>query len=89
VDYSAGQDLERECMGVKVLAATALIVLHGASGVVIEVNPGQITHLRRPEGQKNFTPGVECMVNLVDGKYVTVRESCEAVRALIEKELRK
>jgi hypothetical protein len=74
---------------VKVLVATTLIVLHGGSGVAIEVNPNQVTHLRRSDGGKNFSGSVTCMINLADGKFVTVRESCEEVRALIEKELRK
>ena len=66
------------------IVAAALLILHTVSGTVVEVNPGAITHLRNPEGQSNFPPKAQCMVNLADGKFVTVTETCEAVRRAIE-----
>jgi len=65
-----------------------LLVLHTVSGVVVEVNPSAITHLRNPEGQQNFPKKAQCMINMADGKFVTVTETCESVRRAIE-ELRK
>ena len=63
----------------------ALIVLHSATGVQIDINPNEITNLRRPEpSNPNFTPEVKCMINLTDGKFVTVRETCEEVRRAID-----
>jgi len=63
----------------------ALIVLHSATGVQIDINPNEITNLRRPEpGNPSFTPDVKCMINLTDGKFVTVRETCEEVRRAID-----
>lgn len=62
-----------------------LIVLHSVTGVPIEINPVMVTHLRYPEqGTRLFTEGARCMINMTDGKYVTVRETCAEVRALIE-----
>ena len=67
-----------------VLATTVMIILHGASGVEIDVNSQEITHLRRPEaGNHSFPANVHCMVNLADGKFVTVQETCEQVRDAI------
>jgi hypothetical protein len=53
--------------------------------VEMAVNPMLITSLRNPEpGNKNFTPSVRCLVNLSDGKFVTVRETCEEVKGKIQ-----
>ena len=72
------------------IVLVALIILHSATGVAIDVNPHEITNLRRPEpGSPMFTPGVQCMVNLTDGKFVTVMETCDEVRRLIEPPMRR
>ena len=63
----------------------ALIVLHSATGVQIDINPNEITNLRRPEpGNPSFTPDAKCMINLTDGKFVTVKETCDEVRRVLE-----
>jgi len=63
-----------------------LIVLHTGTGVAVEVNTEAITHLRNPEpsSSPSFPPNVKCMVNLSDGKFVTVVESCQEVRSIME-----
>lgn len=63
-------------------ALVELIILHGPSGVEVAINPAMITSLRAsgPEREGFFTEGVECMINLADGKFVTVRESCNDIR---------
>jgi hypothetical protein len=62
----------------------ALIVLHTLDGREIDIAPAQVTHMREAkeddEGNKAFTGGVRCMVNLTDGKFVTVIETCAEVR---------
>ena len=68
--------------------AQALLILHSVSGVAVEINPNAITHLRNPDTSHSFTEKARCMVNLSDGKYVTVIETCEQVRRAIE-DLRK
>jgi len=63
-----------------------LVVLH-ARGGEIHVNPNEVTHMRaHPPGEEHraFTEDVECMINLSDGKFVTVIETCETVRKLFE-----
>lgn len=67
---------------VLVNALVEMILLHGPGGAELAVNPAQVTSLRArtTESEGFFTPGVECMINLADGKFITVRETCEYVR---------
>jgi len=61
-----------------------MIVLHSATGVEINVNDKLITNMRNPEPKnKLFNDTVKCQVNMVDGKFVAVKETCEEVRRLI------
>jgi len=69
------------------IALPVMIVLHTGMGVAVEVNTEAITHLRNPEpnsSNPSFPPNVKCMVNLSDGKFVTVVESCREVRSIME-----
>jgi len=63
-----------------------MIVLHSGSGTPLDLNTLMITNLRNPEPGNSgvFAPGVKCQVNLADGKFVTVKETCEQVRKLME-----
>jgi hypothetical protein len=62
-----------------------LIILHSGSGTPLELNPSMVTHLRNPEpGNGAFSPGVKCQINMADGKFVTVKETCAEVRKLME-----
>jgi hypothetical protein len=62
-----------------------MIVLHSGSGTPLDLNTDAITNLRNPEPSNNaFAKGVQCQVNMVDGKYVTVKETCTEVRRLME-----
>ena len=62
-----------------------MIILHSGSGTPLDLNAETITNLRNPEPHNNaFAKGVHCQVNMVDGKYVTVKETCAEVRRLME-----
>jgi hypothetical protein len=62
-----------------------MIILHSGAGVEIDLQTDSITNLRNPEPQnKLFTGSVQCVVNMNDGKYVTVKETCAEVRRLME-----
>lgn len=86
VGYAAGQDVEWECMGMMWTTAI-MILLHTPDGNAVMIAPDQITMMRaRPEvqvGPKMYTAGAHCTVNLADGKFVAVRETCEEVKAMI------
>ncbi len=62
-----------------------MIVLHSGSGTALDLNTAMVTNLRNPEPTNNaFAKGVQCQVNMLDGKYVTVKETCAEVRKLME-----
>lgn len=70
-----------------ILAQIVLVLLHGAGGHEVLVNPQQVTSLHASIPHKPseyFTDGVRCMIRLTDGKFVTVIESCEAVKHQLE-----
>jgi hypothetical protein len=68
--------------------AVVLIVLHTLDGREIVVNPKHVTSMREAKdddaGSKAFAPGVRCMINTSDGKFVTVVEPCPVVQQMIE-----
>jgi hypothetical protein len=67
------------------LAIPVMIVLHTGAGVAVDVNTETITNLRNPEpSNPAFTPNVKCQVNMTDGKFVTVVESCREVRSIMD-----
>jgi hypothetical protein len=62
-----------------------LLILHSGAGTPIEVNSSSITHMRNPEpGQKNLSSSVKCQINMMDGKFIAVRETCAEVHRLME-----
>jgi len=63
-----------------------LIILHSGSGTPLELNPALVTNLRNPEPSNSglFAKGVRCQINMTDGKFVTVKETCAEVRKLME-----
>jgi hypothetical protein len=66
--------------------AFLLVVLHGPDGREIDVSIDEITSLqcKRP-GVKNqlFTEGVNTVINMTDGKYISVRETCAEIHDLV------
>ena len=66
--------------------AVLLIILHTVDGRPIAINPQQITHLGGPKASagQHFVKGVNCQVNFTDGKFVTVIETCDEIRRLLE-----
>jgi hypothetical protein len=67
--------------------AVNLIILHSVDGREISVNPTQVTKLtaEQPAHGNKLLPGeVHCVVNLADGKFVSVVEPCFTVRRMIE-----
>jgi hypothetical protein len=69
-------------------ATVALLVLHTADGRDVDINPAAITSLRETHDEADlnrpFTGKVRCMINTVDGKFVTVIETCDQIREMIK-----
>ena len=63
-----------------------LILLHNVIGLPFYVNPALVTSWRGANRRAAhlFAGGVQCLVNMADGKFVTVVETCDEVRKLIE-----
>jgi hypothetical protein len=72
------------------LVATAFIILHEGGGAEIDLNPAHIVALhttREGAGQsknKLVTSGVNCVLALSNGKIISVIETCDKVRELME-----
>lgn len=65
--------------------AITMITLHMIDGRVVRLNEQQITQLVEPRAHGSQLPEeVNCIVRLTDGSYVSVAETCDAVRAAME-----
>lgn len=65
-----------------------LLLLHAPGGREITLNPATITTMQASkDGVANniIAPDVKCVINTTDGKFISVVETCEAVRELIER----
>ena len=82
-----GQACRRTIMLEVLLIAAAFIQLHAPDGQVIYLNPEHITNLRKPRGtdQGHFIRGTQCVVFTTDGKYLSIAESCERIREMLDK----
>ena len=58
-----------------------LVLLHSPDGRQIIVNPDSVTSMFKPVQMNKDT---NCVINLADGKFVSVIESCDQVRKTIE-----
>jgi len=70
------------------LAICAMALLHRIDGGAVAVAPGQVTslHGKAPANASNkaVAAGARCVIWLTDGKLLSVIESCEQVRRLLE-----
>lgn len=61
-----------------------LITLTGPDGQTIKLNPETVATIRSVRGSDHFAPGIKCVVFTTDGKNITVTETCEQVKQLLE-----
>lgn len=69
------------------LLALELIVLHTIDGHDVHVNPKHVVSLLdRIETQQNkaLSDKVQCVVRMLDGKFISVAESCTSVRRKLQ-----
>ena len=62
---------------------TDLVELHTLDGKPVQINPIMVVSIRAPQAQDKriMHESVRCIVNFVDGKFITVIEPCSVVRA--------
>ena len=64
-----------------------LLILHGIAGNTILVNPELVTSMQtaRPDkADQLYTDKAVCLISTSDGKNITVIETCDQVKALME-----
>jgi len=61
------------------LLALKLVTFTGPDDQIIEVNADEIVSVRTPRSADHFGPGIRCLINTSDGKYVSVKEECSQV----------
>lgn len=61
-----------------------LVTLHSPEGGRVDVNVDEIVALRSPQGSGLLDDKVNCVILTVDGKFISVVESCETARLAIE-----
>jgi hypothetical protein len=66
------------------IAAYALVELHGPTGQRIFVNPTMITTIREPLETGHFAKGTHCLVYLSNRNFIAVREHCDIVRIKLQ-----
>lgn len=67
------------------LVALRFIPLHSVEGYIVMINPDMVTSLTARTGDpKLLHHRVRCLIGLTDGRLVSVTETCEAVRKLME-----
>ena len=72
-------------------AAIVLIVLHSVDGFEMFVNPEEIVVMRPSNeaatGRPNqiIVTGPRCIIGLSSGRFISVIETCTAVREMVEK----
>jgi uncharacterized protein YlzI (FlbEa/FlbD family) len=64
----------------------ALVIFHTPDGHEVAINPYHVTNIVAAKDEKNklFVDGVKCLINLTNGKFITVAESCDRVKARLE-----
>lgn len=64
----------------------AFILVHSPSGQQIEIQTREIVSLRQPhKSAGHFAPGTKCLIFTVDGKFVSVVETCMEIHQLIDR----
>lgn len=67
-------------------SALTLVILMTLDGRAVQVNPRHVVTLtprRQDTGNKFVNPDVHCVVGLLDGKFISVREDCNKVSAVL------
>lgn len=62
------------------LFALQFIVLQTSDGRTVEINPQLIVSIRAPRAGDHFAEGTKCLIFTNDGKFISVRNSCDEVR---------
>lgn len=70
---------------IEMMALLDLTELHTLDGRPWYLNVKQVVSLAPPKNNELLTDKVGCIISLTDAKFVSVTESCEEVRKLLNK----
>lgn len=58
-----------------------LVPLHGPDSQKIWINPRRVVSVRSPRevGKETLAPGVKCLIEMSNGKFVVVVDECDVV----------
>lgn len=62
----------------------AFITLSGLDGSQVDVNPSDIVSMRESRDDGSLHRNANCVINLLDGKFTAVTETCSSVRLRVE-----
>lgn len=65
--------------------ALVLVQLHGPNSQTIWVNPQEVVSVRAPRAADHFGGQVRCLIEMTDGKFVNVTDTCDDVIAVTGK----
>ena len=59
-----------------------LVTLHTVDDRDVHINPQHVVTVGLPH---NFTPDANCVITLLDAKFIAVRETCAEVNTLLRR----
>ena len=66
-----------------------LLMVHSPDGLVIEINPHEISSIRQPPSVAgHFDKDVHCLIIMTNGKFIATSEDCQTVVNRFEEALK-
>lgn len=69
------------------LLALMLIEVHTLDGRTVYINPEQVVSMALPKEHGLLVEGVQCVITLVDKRFISTKESCEVVTQQLRRDL--
>lgn len=66
------------------MALYEMLTLHTLDGRTVYVNPSQVISMAHPKDSNDLlVKGIQCIITLADGKFISAKETCEQVQDLM------
>jgi hypothetical protein len=63
-----------------VLAVLELVVVRTIDDREIAINPAMVVSVAEPRQNESFSGAVHCVINFVDTKFLSVKDTCAVIR---------
>ena len=67
------------------MLALMLVMLHTVDDREVFVNPAYVISTTEPKDKGGFSENVNCIVSFIDAKFISVKESCAEVNAILKR----